>query len=159
MREALVDHDLAREWITRGVKHFGDDAALHVAALAAGHAEQVRFLGLEQPRFLRGRGLLQHLRLQLLVFAQQPLLAREILGHAAHGFAGHRRDLLQRVGQHGERQAHGLERVEAVVGDHERDRREGEEGEARERAGTAVEEGGRLADHQGDGPRLLDAMA
>src|SRR5258706_7009796 len=101
-------------------------------------------LRFQQPRFLRGRALLEHARAQLVVLAQQPVLAREILADARDRFARGRGDLLDRVGEDRKRHANRIQRVEAVVGDHQGYCGEREEGEAGEGARSPVEESWRV---------------
>ena len=104
--------------------------------------------GIEPALSLLGRGgVLQHLHAQLAVLGEQPALGAEVIRDAAQHRRGRLRHDLHRMREHRQRQAQRLQGVEAVVGDHDRDRREREEREPRERRWPPVEEGGRLANH------------
>ena len=59
--------------------------------------------------------------------AQEAILAREIVGGAADELARERGELLHGMGEDGEGKANRFERVEPVVGDHQRDRDDREE--------------------------------
>jgi hypothetical protein len=151
LREPLVEHELARVGIAAVGEHLGEHALAAEAAARRRHGEQVVVLGLQELRLLRGGRVVEDLRPERLVVAQQPVLRGEVVRQARERDRGGGGHLLQRVDEHGERQAHRVERAEAVVGDHRRHRQEREEGEARKRAGPAVEERRRLVDHAGPG--------
>jgi hypothetical protein len=147
VREALVDDDLAHERVARVVEDFGDDAAIVVASTAIGHGEDLLVLGAQHLRLLRRGGVLEHLHLEVRVLAQQPVLAREVIAGATEELPGQRRELLDGMGEDREGEAYRFERVEPVVGDHQRDRNDREESEPGEGTGTPVEESRRLMNH------------